>query len=66
MKELPVGIQMEYRAVSFMLDPDDVCRKLKMCDLEHFDRILPRISRNLKAILFREEFEYASIIISVS
>ncbi len=36
------------------LDPEDVCRKLKMCDPEDFDRILPRLSRNLKAIILRE------------
>jgi epoxyqueuosine reductase len=37
-----------------ILDPEDVCRKLKMCDPEDFDRILPRLSRNLKAIILRE------------
>ena len=37
------------------LDPEDVCRKLKMCDPEDFARILPRLSRNLKAIILQNE-----------
>jgi len=37
------------------LDPEDVCRKLKMCDPEDFARILPRLSRNLKAIILQNK-----------
>ncbi len=64
MRELPLKIQMEYRAVSYkhfsdqklkFLDPEDVCRKLKMCDPKDFALMLPRLSRNLKAIILRDE-----------